>query len=148
MCSIVRSVLIWLMVLAMPVQGMAASTVVFCGPLHERMMLPPAAADHDESAVPEHEHLWRMQAHAATVLPDDSAAAADAAGMPAMNRFTHPGTFSCSACASCCSMLAIPESFASVGEPDLVNTTPAALAVGVQSFVTEGPERPPRSALA
>ena len=53
-----RSVLIWLMVLAMPVQGMAASTMVFCGPLHERMMLPPAAADHDESAVPEHEHLW------------------------------------------------------------------------------------------
>ena len=36
MRRIVRAFLVWVMVIAMPVQGMAASAMLVCGPSHER----------------------------------------------------------------------------------------------------------------
>jgi len=38
MQRVFRAFLVWVMVIAMPVQGMAASVMFFCGPSHERMM--------------------------------------------------------------------------------------------------------------
>ena len=38
MSRAVRAFLVWIMAIAMPVQGMAASAMLFCGPSHERMM--------------------------------------------------------------------------------------------------------------
>lgn len=148
MWSLLRSALIWLMVFAMPVQGMAVSTMAICGPVHERMALSPAAADHDRQAVPAQEQSGRTLAPAAAAWTDDAVSVTDDLQAPVTNRFVHLDKFSCSACASCCSMLAMPVGLSLVGEPDVADTAPAALAVGVSTFFAEGPERPPRPRLA
>lgn len=148
MWSLLRCALIWLMVFAMPVQGMAVSTMALCGPVHERMALSPAAADHDGQAVPAQEQSDRTLAPAAAAWPDDARLGTDDLQAPVTNGFGHLDMFSCSACASCCSTLAMPVGLPLVGDPDVADTTPAALAVGVRTFFAEGPERPPRARLA
>lgn len=142
MQCILRHALIWFMALAMPVQGMAASAMAFCGPAHDRVWV--AAAGHDASAAPVHEHANAAHLQAAGALPDEGTAAAADVPTQEPSQFTQAGQSSCSACASCCSMLAIPVSFAPVAGPASTLQTPVALAVGVASFVTAGPERPPR----
>jgi hypothetical protein len=135
MGSMLRTVLVWIVALAMPVQGLAASTMRFCGSSHERMT-QSAGADHHE-AVTSATHDHAAAAHAA------NAADPDAAG-----KFTDLGQFKCSVCAACCSMLALPAGFALVGDPGLANVMSPAPSVVAPSYLSEGLERPPRAILA
>ncbi|HMO44869.1 MAG TPA: hypothetical protein PKB14_02415 [Rubrivivax sp.] len=146
MGSVLRTVLVWIMVLAMPAQGMAASTMLFCGPSHERMM-PGVGADHHEAAVSAaHDHA--ATPHVADAADLDHAPSTGEAGLDDDGKFTDLGQFKCSACASCCSMLALPAGFAQLDEPGLADARPTAPVAAVQSHHAEGLERPPRATLA
>lgn len=155
MSRVVRAFLAWVMVFAMPVQGMAASAMSFCGPVHGRMLqgliadAPGVYAG--RAAAPGHGHSATGQGvHA------HPAHGGHAAGEPAMGSgadgtagpFPHHGEFSCSACAACCAALALPASFV-LPEPSspahLVRTSPAE---PVASHPPDGPDRPPRAVLA
>ncbi len=141
MRSILRAVLIWLMALAMPVQGLAAAKMIFCGPGHH----PPAVssvADHHQAAMSTaQDHQAAAHEHAVTDAvatihgdvphhwPDDSP--------------PKVGKTGCSACASCCSMLAIPSLLAVPGEPDLLNAVPHTRTDGRSFFVAGNLKRPP-----
>lgn len=150
MHRVLRVLLVWFMVIAMPVQGMAASAKVFCGPSHGRMTQAPALgasgwaaghamhAGHDASAHPHGGH-----AHAAFLAEtgDAAAPAAEDGGSPS----THPGPFSCSACAACCMALALPPSFALPEPMGPVQAVSMAPVEPVATHQPDGLDRPPRS---
>lgn len=115
-----RIVVTWLLALALPLQGWAAASMLGCGPGHE----PPAVQvmeGHGQHADHAHHH-------------DDSDAAAS--------------TTSCSACAACCVGFALRAQAPQVAEPPAGQAAPVLPATTAVSFVTGGPERPPRAAFA
>ena len=119
-----RNALMWLLLLALPLQGFAAATMLHCGAGHQRTVATAAS----KSASPHHHEAGQAHQHAAasdTAQPDLAKS-------------------KCSACAACCMGTALPaaalafEPFAPALAPLSFVTAPA---IG---FVTDGPDRPPR----
>ncbi|MCE2913975.1 MAG: hypothetical protein ACOVOT_05460 [Rubrivivax sp.] len=128
---ILRALLTWLLVLAVPLQGAAAATLGFCGSDHHRS---PVASGH------EHGHD-----HPAAVADGDTHAVATTA---AAAEASHAGKHTCSACASCCANTAMlsPAWVAptlSFGAGVFFTVVPE-----VEPFAADGPDRPPRPVLA
>ena len=127
------------MVIAMPVQGLAASLMLFCGPNHERMpqgLVLEAPGFEQGRAHDDGHHL---------VAPDAVAGTEDD-GAP--SPLSHHDKFSCSACAACCSVLALPAQFVSLPVED--PAYPMGLSPGspIASHQPDGLYRPPRYHLA
>ncbi len=146
MGRLIRTLLVWMLVLAVPAQGTAALTMAFCGPDHHGGMAAvqaqAAAAEpmqHGHHAGGAHEH-GEMAASA----DDDTAAAANAAAHAQAGH----GKSKCSACASCCSLSALPSTVLHVPMPVFTATVYAAVVPSVDSFAADGPDRPPRTFLA
>ena len=157
----VRAFFVWVMVVAMPLQGMAASAMGSCGPSHARMMQglmagAPLAASHEAAAAghgafaSDHgAHLHATPAHAVGDEPcagTHTGSRADADGLS--GQVPHHGDFSCSACAACCPALALPASLVlpePSGPEPLVQVAPIE---PVASHQPDGPERPPRTIFA
>lgn len=139
----VRTLLIWLLALALPAQGAAAATMAFCGPGHHESRTathanPGPAAGHsdhgrDTQDAPKH--------HAAAAQADE-----DGSATPA--KFIQPAKQKCSACASCCSAAAILNTALDLPVPPPSRTLFIALAPTIGVFIADGPERPPRALLA
>ena len=160
MALLIRTLLVWLLVLALPAQGAAAATMAFCGPHHPG----GAAASHAEQrAAAEHLHpqahpQTHPQAHPQADAQGDHgdhhqattarADSADAGSSAAPAKGGHAVQQKCSACASCCSMGAILNSVLAVAAPDLSPTVFAAVVPTVEAFAVDGPDRPPRIVLA
>jgi hypothetical protein len=133
---VVRLVLIWIVAFAVPLQVAAAASMRFCadGPaaLHARSAPP---ADHAHHAGPSgsahhadsagHGHHGGMHDTEASTT-DDAAAGA------------------CSACAACCAPMA-PATVVAVPIQRATATPIAAPGAPSPAFLTDGPERPPRS---
>lgn len=155
MNRVFRAFLVWVMVIAMPVQGMAASVMLFCGPSHERMMQglmadAPALASsqttapgHDLMAADHGAHEHAVPAHS---VADEPAAGADANDVTGL--LPHHGKFSCSACAACCSALALPASFVLPVPSSPEYLAPMSPVEPVASHQPDGLDRPPRTVLA
>lgn len=126
-----RFVILWLLALALPMQGMASALMVHCGTSHQRMQLHTQA--HTPHVGSEHVHPVLAQDHHAA--PGDTA---------------HDTTskVSCSACAVCCSVCALPSSVLKFAAPEPCTTVFDALVPTVEPFAAEGPERPPRRLMA
>ena len=109
--------LAWL-TLAIPTQGFAAATKVLCPQHQSGHGSAPAAAD----------------SHTAHAHHGD-----------------HPGghhakATQCSACCTCCAALGMPEQVLMAFQPPLVDATlPAGSPRLSLSFLTDGPERPPKA---
>lgn len=154
-----RRLLVWIMVLAMPVKGMAAMAMLACGPAH---VAPPAAAapqahhaGHAHQAAPAVQaghahaplHSTLPAAHHADHAVADPTPPADAGHDPAGD-LSASVKHKCSACAACSAGAALPSQ-----PPALLAAEPApaqfaAAAVSAFRFVTDGPDRPPRPLLA
>lgn len=139
MPPLLKSLLIWLLALALPVQALAAAGMQHCGASHERMRAAAAAPTHahahDEAVGDAHEHHH-------TAVPA-VAAEEDQAGPGA-----GPAGFSCSACAACCIALALPAAGVRSAAPPPDGYASALPGVAVPPYVTGGLDRPPRSPLA
>lgn len=138
-----RVVLVWLIALALPVQGIASATMAHCGQSHERMHAASAEARHhqgDGDATAHHHDAAMADGadHAASVQHD--------AGNPA--KFTELGQYKCSSCASCCSAIALPAFMPSVPELGATPTLFAPDVVDIAAIASAGPDRPPRPVLA
>jgi hypothetical protein len=126
-------VLTWLLLLALPLQGHAAVTMVHCGPSHQRMMPTDGPAAHAH--------------HGAVAAPHDSVEAPHGGsheGGSSVEHLAKLAKFKCSACASCCAGAALP-----VATLEFDPVIPAAAPVfsvpaSHVAFITDGPERPPR----
>lgn len=137
-----RLMAVWIIAVALPVQGIAGVTLAHCGPGHERMAAAfedarHAHAGHD-AATPHH--------HAAAVDHDldqtDQGASAPTKAKP--GALTELGKYKCSSCAACCAGTALPSAVPRVPQASAGATVFAEEMVAVDAFASDGPERPPR----
>ena len=149
MLRVLRITLMWLVALAVPIQGYAAATMLGCGPEHHRMaglQSQAAAADGSDPAVKQHS----PDAHAGMVGDHphgDSAEPSHAHVLKTHGSSGKVGKGACTPCASCCVVAALPATMVVFQPVPLVEFFVPLAARSVASFVTEGPERPPRSIL-
>ena len=144
MSSLVRTLLIWLVVLALPVQGAAAATMAFCGPGHHGgesagAELSVAAAQHSHHGNELARHDLVADAMAEIGSTDDRSAVA---------KVSQVTTHKCSACASCCSMGAFLTKLPLVAAADPAPTVFSTVAPPVCAVAADGPDRPPRNVRA
>ena len=124
--------LLWLIALAMPLQGAAAVSMTLCGPVHQRMMEGQAEtqsvghasihADVDHAA---------HHAHTGETTPDHS-------------KSDHSKSVGCSACSACCLGGAVATGYVL---PDLYFASINPVSLVISSYagvVADGPEHPPR----
>lgn len=125
----------WLLLLALPLQGFAAATLRHCGSgQHQRpaaVAAGPAATHHAAAG-----HAQAQAHHATAGAP--TAQHQHAAGKAAL------ATTKCSACAACCMGVALP-----AAAPALVAVAPAMPPAGPVAtrhvdFLADGLDRPPR----
>lgn len=163
----IRTLLIWLLALALPAQGVAAATMVFCGPNHHGAG-PVAHAQHADAEHAHHgsaaqqypprlgashdEHhgapngVYHGAHHAGAAQADGASSPVEVADAPA--KFHQADSPKCSACASCCSAAAILSSAPAVAAPEFSATVFATVEPSVDPFAADGPDRPPRVVLA
>jgi hypothetical protein len=163
--NILRTALLWLMMLAVPTQGMAAAVMLYCGPGHDGGGARPVTAMHSEglAARTGHGHASKEASHG---HPDHghsdhghaahAAMAGPAAEQPSVDRHHAPGEPSassasdatCSVCAACCNATALmTQAFALPASAGKLAPLPGGVALPFE-FFTDGPRRPPRSFLA
>jgi len=138
----VRTLLIWLLVLALPAQGAMAATMAFCGPDHH------ASAAAAELGVPaeheHHEHASHSVAHAADGQDLETASTGSATPEP----FAQSDMQKCSVCASCCSAAAIQSTVPKLPRFEPAAAVFATVPAAVEPYAADGPDRPPRHLLA
>ena len=164
MLKMFRTFLIGLLVLAIPAQGVAAATMLYCGPDHHpagavvmqhaghAMGIPMAteasAAGHGASpGTHTHQGHDLLSGHVDHALQGadaaDVTAQASAAGTPDLSQ-----NVKCSVCATCCSPAVMMSSSLLISTAT-ASSAPVLLAPAqVFNFITDGPKRPPRSFLA
>ena len=132
----------WLLLLALPLQGLAAATLLQCSPSPSSLWHGAAGAQQGvsgQAAHPTHPH------------PGDMAAAGEHAGHSHALHGSSPLSkfkLKCSACAACCMGVALPSLplvFVSAPPASAPTTGVATLHV---DFVSKGLDRPPRSCAA
>ena len=144
-----RIILMWLVALAVPIQGSAAVTMFGCGPAHHggtgssqtvtAAEHKPDVDHHSRGAVAEE---VESQNHDGTVAHDRSHSVE-----------TH-GTAqkvvkgNCTPCASCCVVAALPATVILFEPVPLVDSFVLAVQGGASLFLADGLERPPRACLA
>ncbi|MDZ5455626.1 hypothetical protein [Azohydromonas lata] len=131
MWRLFRIAMMWLLAVALPLQGSVAATLRVCGPGHDRMAVAAAViVEHDHAA---HHH---------------DAAAASAHDDTATQNLHQNAQHKCSACAACCVTAALPASVVRFEAVVDAAAPPPVLADSPAVFLTDGPERPPRLLLA
>lgn len=136
-----RTLLVWLVMAAIPLQGLAAASMLFCGMgAHHAPAQQIAAVKHmkamqaADGATGGHDHS--KHGHAAAEQPEKS--------IDTSNTQLPDASHKCGVCASCCHSIAIAEF------PQLVAFAPAPQADLVEPFVliqarpSPVPDKPPR----
>lgn len=141
-----RRVLLWLLMLALPLQGLAGVARLHCAdgdpaatitPSQAAQAAPGHGIDHDpghDHPGPGHAGAQATQLGAADGLPGSSDGGTAAA--------------KCSACAACCVALALVPQWSQASAPTPRGVAPLPPEAPATTFLTSGPERPPRPALA
>jgi len=133
--------LVWLLAVALPVQGYAAQAMLMCGPAHHQ-----SAAVHDHAS---HDHSDASEDLADAVPSLGDATGSTDASLDHHTKMVKSGHASkCSACSSCCSTAAITTSvLASEVIPQHVPAV-ATIPAGNAVETIGGLDRPPRPFLA
>jgi hypothetical protein len=121
-----RSLMLWLVVLAVPLQGLAAATMLNCAAVHG-----PSSVALDHAGHGDHDH-------GSVAVAAHGEAAADAGT-------AHAADHKCSACAACHASAALPVAVPALPAVDTAQAHPVARASAAAPFLTGGLERPPRS---
>lgn len=142
----VRTLLIWLLVLAVPAQGAAAATMAFCGPNHHSGGSPRAEVSATSS---EHSHHGdAMAGHELDATADAAAVVASADEVSVVVKASQAAKQKCSVCVSCCSLGAILTTVPVVPATDSAPTVFTTVVPTVGAFAADGPDRPPRYVVA
>lgn len=135
-----KTLLLWLLLAALPLQGMAAALQTACGPTERNGSSGTAAS------MPSHHHHDGDTGHAHVADGDTASESPTSSDKSSDAGHTHSG---CSACASCCVGAAAPPSTLDLpavhGDSLPVVISPIPLVAGV---VPGGLERPPRRVTA
>lgn len=142
MWRLVRIAIVWLAAFAIPLQGIAAASMQFCGPNHDRMAVAGVALDLHES----HDHADHGAAHTDSAHHGAATTAShgDAKPAHAVKSLDERAKYECNLCAACCASAALPSATASF-DPPKVHAVFAGAPTAVSAlFLTEGLDRPPR----
>ena len=151
MTALVRLLVVWLLALALPVQGFAAATMLHCAGGHHDGAASVAAGGHD--------HVMHMRASDAVgeissmpshdgSAPSVSSVEIDKASSTAATKHPKVVLSKCSACAVCCAVVYLPTA-ALAFPPSVPAEMPATFeSQAPAAFFTDGPDRPPRLFLA
>lgn len=135
----VKTLLVWLLMLMLPLHAVAASVGMSCAPVQQHASGHAGAAHHEPVA---DAHAHHGGDHAAHMEHGASPAADDSPPTPDIVKKPHS---SCSACSAVCAgAVAPPSAFLSLPSfdgSDAVLVSPSAFADG---FIPDGPQRPPR----
>lgn len=141
-----RTALMWLLLVALPLQGFAAATMLHCGPNHHRLLgaaAAPANEAHHHAAGGHHRHATvGTDGHHGTV-GDDSAK-----DLSSVQHLDNLAKFKCSACAACCMGAALPTAAHAMACVPPAMTTAVFVPTPHVDFWSDGLDRPPRSFLA
>ena len=142
MTSCLRFALMWLLLLALPLQGIAAATMLHCGPGHHGMLAADAPVAHPSAGDSSSHHGGAGHGHAtmqASGSADHPPSAAD---------LSRQSKFKCSACASCCLGVALPAAVITFATFAPADAPAFQVRIEPVGFFTDGPDRPPRIRLA
>ena len=154
MLRALRITLMWLIAVAVPVQGSAALAMLGCAPGHhggmartQMTMADPSSHDADPASLGAIAEEVRNHSHDSH--PHDAGAPHDHSGSLEAHGSVHKvAKGNCTPCASCCVVAALPAAmvhFEPLPRVDIfVLTAPSS----VSSFLADGLERPPRLLLA
>ncbi|MBI3369858.1 MAG: hypothetical protein HY021_15825 [Burkholderiales bacterium] len=140
-----RLLIVWFIAIALPVQGIAGVTMAHCGSSHERMGAAMEAAQHrhaDHDAGVAHHHDADV-ADGGAQADHDTATQAEAQS----SKLSDLAQYKCSSCASCCAGSALPSAPPRLPEPTAAPAFFVEVLVTVDAFVSDGPDRPPRTHL-
>jgi hypothetical protein len=140
MCKLTKSVLAWLLLLVIPVQGFSATVMFFCAPSHHNTMARIVKKDHAQLPAPT-SHQHGKQGLAKNISQSEDLSVNHAATA----KIGNAGDGKCSACASCCigSVIIRIQSFSHTAM-----TGSERIPFVQESFVNHTPERldpPPKS---
>jgi len=156
MGQLLTTVLIWLLALAVPAQGMAAANMLHCGPGHHGEQAAQRGVQSiSNDAQPEGHSAHgpaRHFAQEAKVVSeiDPNATPLDATDTTQPGKVDDPAKVAkatykkCSACASCCAALALPSKAVMPPTIDPAREVTAVSPPLAASVVIDEPERPPR----
>jgi hypothetical protein len=149
MWSRIRTVTMWLLMAALPVQSWAAAAMVNCGPTHHRMGAQAAvevAPGHSDTThgqeAPSHSGHHHAYPH------HEMAADGHADQDPSDSQSLSMGKFKCSACGTCCLGTVLPSPVLTFDASVCSATVESGMPQGHVVFLTAGLERPPRNILA
>jgi len=136
--SRIRIFLVWLVMAAVPLQGLAAASMLFCGAGSDASVAQ-TAMHHGEAAASSspagHDHSMHAQSQ---LQVEKSSDGADQSKMP-------DAAHKCGVCASCCHAVAITQ----LPQPAVFATTPQALLnepfVLIDARPSQVPDKPPRA---
>ncbi len=149
MLRFLRITLMWLIALAVPIQGSAAVTMFGCGPGHHGGMGSFQTALPDEHAQDADHHSHGAVAEEGAGHHHDGDLAHDHSHSPKAQGTVHKVVKgNCTPCASCCVVAALPATPIQFEPVPLVDFFVVSAQSGVSSFLADGLERPPRSFLA
>ena len=151
----VRCFVMWLLVLALPVQGFAASTMLHCG-AGQHGATQATEGEHQHAS---HKHMGAraVSAGSESMAHDHAAQASpgheDSALSPPspLSKLTakHANVMGkCSACAACCTVAFLPTNVVAFTAPAPSRLLPVVELTTHTGFIADGPERPPRLHLA
>lgn len=136
--SRLRLFLVWLIVAAIPLQGLAASSMLFCGPNHEPAQVLSA---HQERHVDNGgASMQRDHSKHVDVAEVQTGKSGDGAGKKLPD-----AAHKCGVCASCCHIVAIaefPEPVAFAATPQAELAEPFVL---IHARPSQVPDKPPRA---
>ena len=131
-----RTLMLWLMMLATPLQGFAAATMMFCEPMHQQMAF-------NEQSSNMHETHHHDDASTIRHAMDDSASDQNHATHDHEN---HHGAGKCNMCSACCMLVAMTApDFLSVSQSPVSSQVIPFFTTALRGFVPESLERPPRN---
>ena len=148
MTALVRILVVWLLTLALPVQGFAAATMLHCAGGHHDSAAAVTAGGHDHAThmhapdavggMPDMAYSYdEFAPRAASVEPERTS-------NPAATKHPKVVLSKCSACAVCCAVAYLPSAVLAF-PPSLPAEMPATFeSQAPAAFFTDGPDRPPR----
>jgi hypothetical protein len=160
-----QSLIVCLLALALPGQGMAAATMIHCAQAHQRLQAaaghpdlqasaghgrpaPHAHASHAHASHAHASHGHASHGHAATQAHPSDHGASTGFDPAQPDAAAEVGPNACSACASCCAGIGLSSAPLQVPEHDAAMTVFVTVVPAVDAFAADGPDRPPRIVFA
>lgn len=147
--TLLKSLIVWLMLLAIPFQGFASATMLVCAPMESMpqlavMAIAPVSTHHADAAATGHQHHADAAASGHQHHADDAAHVAADDGAAAH----HHADGKCNSCATCCFGAIMAPSSASRIPPEMQHFAFLSFeADRIASVDLAHPERPPQTSL-